>query len=492
MPRDSDVIIIGGGPTGLMLAGDLAAAGVSCTVVERRDNESNLTRAFAVHARTLELLDARGIAEELIRAGRQVSRMGPLGVDFSRLPTRFPYVLVVPQYETERVLADRARALGAEIRTGCSATGLRQDSEGVSVTIRSTGDRTETLRASYAVGADGARSAVRRALGLPFPGRAAVRSVMMCDVRLTSPPADALALGAVGDAFALVIPFGDGWYRVIAWNRRNQLPDTAPVDFEELQQVTRRALGTDLGMHDPRWLSRFHSEERQVPRYRVGRVFLAGDAAHVHSPAGGMGMNTGLQDAANLAWKLAATVDGWAREDLLDTYQTERHPVGRRVLRLSGTILRGALTAPNGLRTVRDLALRLASHFRPIGRRAAAAIAGIDVSYPAPRGAHPLTGRRARDVPLAGRGPRTLNQALRRGRFVLVLPPHVAPPADLSGWTDRVDVVTAGGPTRTIVLVRPDGYVAWAARDSEPAHTTAIRTALTEWCGPATGRVPLG
>jgi 2-polyprenyl-6-methoxyphenol hydroxylase-like FAD-dependent oxidoreductase len=493
MLRDKDVIIVGGGPTGLLLAGDLAAAGVSCTVLERRDNESNLTRAFGVHARTLELLDARGVADELVRAGRQVSRLGPFGLDFSRLPTRFPYMLVVPQYETERVLGDRARALGAEIRTGSEVTGLRQNSDGVSVTIRSAGDVTETLRARYAVGADGVRSVVRRALGLPFPGHAVVRSVMMCDVRLTEPPDDTLTVSAVGDAFAFVMPFGDGWYRVIAWNRRNQLPDTAPVDFEEIRDVTRRSLGTDLGMHDPRWISRFHSDERQVPRYRVGRVFLAGDAAHVHSPAGGMGMNTGLQDAANLAWKLAADLGGWAPAGLLDTYETERHPVGRRVLRLSGAILRGALTTPRGLRVVRDLTMRLAGHIRPIGRRAAGMISGIDLAYPAPRGAHPLTGRRARDVPLAGRGPRRLGQALRRGRFLLVLPPHVAPPAGLNaGWADRVDVLTAGGPTRTIVLVRPDGYVAWAAHDSDPAYAAATRTALAEWCGPATGRVPSG
>jgi 2-polyprenyl-6-methoxyphenol hydroxylase-like FAD-dependent oxidoreductase len=486
-----DVLIVGAGPTGLMLAGDLAAAGVSCTVLERRDGESNLTRAFALHARTLELLDARGVADDLVRSGRPVPRLTPFRVDFSRLPTRFPYLLVVPQYETERVLAERARALGAEIVPGAEVTGLRQDAEGVDVIARTPGGGTETWRARYVVGADGVHSTVRRALGLPFSGRAAVRSVMMCDVRLADPPRSAMTANAVGDAFAFVVPFGDGWYRIIAWNRRHQVPDTAPVDFEEIRAVMRRALGTDHGMHDPRWITRFHSDERQVPRYRDRRVFLAGDAAHVHSPAGGMGMNTGLQDAANLGWKLAAAVRGWAPEGLLDTYHTERHPIGRRVLRLSGMLLRGALTRSRGMRGVRRAALRVGGLLPPIARRMAGAISGIDLAYPAPRGAHPLTGRRAPDIPLAGRGPGGLYRALRRGRFLLVLPPQVPPPAALiAGWADRVDIVTAGGPTRNIVLVRPDGYIAWAATDADPsAHAAEIRRALGEWCGPSLGRV---
>src|SRR5437764_7161611 len=178
-----------------------------------------------------------------------------------------------------------------------------------------------------------------RALLLRFPGRSAVQSVMLADVRLTDAPADVLTVNAVGDAFGFMAPFGDGWYRVIAWDKRRQRPDDAPVDLEEIRAVIRRALGTDYGMHDARWMSRFHSDERQAPRYRVGRVFLAGDAAHVHSPAGGQGMNTGLQDAANLSWKLAAAVHGWGGERLLDSYHEERYSVGRQVLRSSGAIL---------------------------------------------------------------------------------------------------------------------------------------------------------
>jgi 2-polyprenyl-6-methoxyphenol hydroxylase-like FAD-dependent oxidoreductase len=487
----SDVLIVGGGPTGLILAGDLAATGVSCAVLERRDRESNLTRAFGVHARTLELLDARGIAQDLVATGLPVSGLGGFGLDFFRLPSRFPYLLITPQYETERLLEARARALGADIVTGAEVLGLRQDDDGVDLTVRDVGGGTYTRRARYVVGADGAHSVVRRELGLPFPGRAVVRSVMICDLRLLDPPRETVTARAGGDGFVFIAPFGDGWHRVIAWNRRHQPAESAPVDFEEIRDITRRVLGTDLGMHDPRWISRFHSDERQVPRYRDRRVFLAGDAAHVHSPAGGMGMNTGLQDAVNLGWKLSAEINGWAPDGLLDSYHDERHPVGRRVLRTSGIILRGALTRPRVLRAARDAALRFATRIGPVARRMAGAVSGIDLAYPAPPGAHPLAGRRAPDIPLAGGSPRTLYRALRPGRFLLVMPPGAdVDTARPGGWADRVDLVTAGGPTRNVVLVRPDGYIAWATADSDPAgRAKAIRVALSAWCGPSADRV---
>lgn len=482
----TDVLIVGGGPTGLMLAGDLAAAGVSCTVIERRTEESGLTRAFGVHARTLELLAARGVAEDLVATGVTVSA-GPFGLDFACLPSRFPYLLITPQYETERVLLDRARVLGAKIIFGAEALSLRQDLEGVDLRIRDAEGEEWTLRGRYAVGADGVHSMVRRELGLPFPGQAVVESVMIGDLRLLRPPPDTVTAKAAADGFVFVVPFGDGWHRVIAWKRGDPQPDTAPVDFEELRELTRRVLGSDLGMHDPRWISRFHSDERQVPRYRDRRVFLAGDAAHVHSPAGGMGMNTGLQDAANLSWKLTAAVHGWAPNGLLDTYHDERYPVGRRVLRTSGMIVRGALIRPRVLRALRDTALRVAPRLRPVARRMSGAVSGIDLAYPAPPDAHRLTGRRAPDIPLAGGTPSTLYRALRPGRFLLVVPP--GPGGDgvrSDGWADRVDTAVAGGPTRTAVLVRPDGYIAWACDDADrDVRAAAVRAALGTWCGPA-------
>lgn len=213
----------------------------------------------------------------------------------------------------------------------------------MTVEVRGPDGSTESLRAEYLVGADGMRSTVRDAIGLPFPGHSVIRSVVLADVRLAEQPETLLTVNAVGDAFAFIAPFGDGYHRVIAWNRARDVPDSEPLDLDEIKEVTRLALGRDFGMHDARWMSRFHSDERQAPAYRVGRVFLAGDAAHVHTPAGGQGMNTGLQDAANLSWKLAQATGGHAGPELLDTYQSERHPVGRAVLRSSG-IQRSRLT----------------------------------------------------------------------------------------------------------------------------------------------------
>jgi 2-polyprenyl-6-methoxyphenol hydroxylase-like FAD-dependent oxidoreductase len=315
-----------------------------------------------------------------------------------------------------------------------------------------------TWSARYLVGTDGAHSRVRAAIGQPFPGRSAIRSVMLADVRLAQVPPEVLSIDAVGDAFALVAPFGDGWYRVVAWDRHNQQSDTAPITLPEVRTAVQRALGTDYGMHDARWLSRFHSDERQVPAYRVGRVLLAGDAAHVHSPAGGQGMNTGLQDAANLSWKLAAVCRGQARAELLDTYHSERHPVGATVLRFSGGLLRFGLLRPWQLPVVRAV-VRVATRRRSVNRRFAGLVSGIDLAYARPAGAHPLTGRRAPDV--NGVNGERLYEALRSGSFVLVGPGPAV---------DGIRTLTAPGPT---YLVRPDGYISWAADRPGTAEVTA-------------------
>ncbi len=477
---ETDVVVVGAGPVGLTLAGDLAGAGVRTALLDRRTDESNLTRAFAVHARTLEQLDARDLADALITTGtpvRHLALFGAAQVDLGELESRFPYVLITPQYNVERLLRRRAEDAGAELVAGAEVTGLRQDADGVDVTTADGGK----VRASYVVGTDGARSGIREALGLPFPGVPIIRSLMLADVRLDRAPDDLLQVNANGDCFAFVAPFGDGWYRVYCWDRRNPQPDDAPLDFAEVRDVTRRALGVDLGMHDPRWLSRFHSDERQVPAYRVGRAFLAGDAAHVHSPAGGQGMNTGIQDATNLGWKLAAAIQGWAPPGLLDTYHAERHPVGKAVLRSSGALVRAALLQSRFERAARDTLAGTALRIGPVARRAAGILSGIGIAYPAPRGAHPLVGRRAADALLAGTGQPEdrLYEALRGGRFVLLARPEAGPVAQ--PWTARVRVVTPADPGAPTTLVRPDGYVAWAAdRDASDA---AITEALTVHCG---------
>ena len=494
MINDVAVAIAGAGPTSLLLAGDLARAGVSCTVFERRAERSGLSRAFAVHSRTLEQLDARGVAEELIGTGTTVSELrlsGGAAFDLSRLPSRFPFALVTPQYETERVLEERALRLGADIRYGSEVTGLASREDAVEVQVREPDGAARAVRASWLVGADGMHSTVREALGMPFPGQSVLRSVMLADVRFAEPPPDVVTVGTAGDFFCFIAPFGDGWYRVIAWDRSNQPPESTPVSLEEIREVTRQVLGTDFGLRDPRWMSRFHSEERQVPTYRAGRVLLAGDAAHVHSPAGGQGMNTSIQDAANLGWKLAATVQGWAPDGLLDTYNAERHPVGRQVVRDSGALLRIGLTGPPPLVGARNLLAAAASRIPFAARTLARGISGIGVAYPAPRDAHPLTGKRAADLELADS--RRLYEVLRDGRFVLAADAPL-PPEALDGYGDRVTPVITAAASGTLTLVRPDAYVAWAAdagagqggdpwRDATDEDATEIRAALARWCG---------
>ncbi|MFE0421611.1 FAD-dependent monooxygenase [Streptomyces sp. NPDC058953] len=479
--KDTDVVVVGAGPTGLLLAGDLAAAGVRAVLVERRPaGLSNLTRAFGVHARTLELLDARDLADELVATGHTLSGLRPfprLGIDFGRLRTRFPFVLITPQYEVERLLERRARDAGAEIRYGTELTGLRQNAAGVVAETSAVGTAAPgELTARYLVGADGARSTVRHRLGLPFPGGSAIRSMVLADVRLADPPAELPAVSVTGDAIALLFPFGDGWYRMMGWDRSRQPPDTEPLAADEIRELTRRTLGSDFGMGEPRWMSRFHCDERQVPAYRDRRVFLAGDAAHIHTPAGGQGLNTGLQDAANLSWKLAAALRGASGdpEALLDSYDTERYPVGRAVIRSSGAIMRLAMAGTPLKRAARTVLAGGLAVLPPVTRRAIGQVTGLGIAYRAPRGAHPLTGRRAPDLTLAeGR----LYALLRTGGFVLITPPHAIP-------------VTHPGvrhthwrtPDRdTELLVRPDGYIAWAS--SHPASTSSLRAALGWWAG---------
>ncbi|MDI9893256.1 FAD-dependent oxidoreductase [Rhodococcus sp. IEGM 1381] len=463
----SDVIVVGAGPAGCMLAGELARAGRTVTVLEKHDAPSPLSRAFGVHARTLEVLDSRGLAEDLLTTGVHASGLklwNGLSLDLGVLPSQFPYLLITPQCNVDRRLEEYARASGARILRGVTVTGVEQDADGVVVSGSAADGSAQEWTASYVAGTDGVHSVVRASMGLDFPGKELLRSIMLADVRLTDPPNGLINVDAGKDCFAFVAPFGDGWFRVIAWDGTDDADENAPLDVSRLREVLRRAVGTDYGWTDVRWSSRFSCDERQVRRYRVGRVLLAGDAAHVHSPAGGQGMNTGIQDAMNLGWKLAAVLGG-ADEKILDTYHDERHPVGKLVLRSSGVTIRMLLLRSMIAQALRNVvSARMLRNKRAVGK-IAGMFSGVGISYVHKRGEHALVGTRAVRIPLA-QG--TVTDELRAHDFLLIGEKD-CPRTDIAHRSDD-------GPA---ILVRPDGYIAWAGR----SESEEWQKVLDRWTG---------
>ncbi|GIJ43862.1 FAD-dependent oxidoreductase [Virgisporangium aliadipatigenens] len=469
---DTEVAIVGAGPTGLALAGELRLAGIECRVLERRADEPNLTRAFAVHARTLEMLDGRGLADDLIPRGLTVTSVAPTPGASVRLDTvdsRYPMALIVPQSGTEKLLTERALKLGARIDRGARVTGLTQNADGVRLTV-DTPAGPSTVDATYAVGADGAHSAVRELSGIPFVGEQYATHIILADVKLARPPVETLFARRSPDGMVLFVPFGDGWFRAIAWDRRRDtVPLDVPVTHAELLESFTRIAGDDFGMSAPRWSTRFLSELRQAARYREGRVFLAGDAAHVHSPVGGQGMNTGIQDAINLGWKLAAELRGRAFPGLLDTYQSERHPVGAGVLKLTDLLFKAVLSRSRLGVQARNLGIRTALSLGPVRRALADRITGVGIRY---AGDGQWAGRRFPDVDSGGL--HGVYEALRDGGFVVA---HRGPAPSVP--VPAVPVGSAA-PLLRYTLVRPDGYIAWAGGDE-----AGLAAAVAHWCGGA-------
>jgi 2-polyprenyl-6-methoxyphenol hydroxylase-like FAD-dependent oxidoreductase len=487
-----DVVVVGAGPTGLMLACELALNGLSCRVLERRAQQPNVTRAFAVHARTLELLDARGLADELVNRGVPVREVQPVPgatLDLRELHTRFPMILIAPQSGTEHVLEARAQRLGVEIARGVEVVGLSQDPNGVTLAVAGA----DSVTARYVVGCDGAHSTIRDLIGVDFVGKQYETHIMLADVRLGAPPDEAMFARANNEGAVIVVPFGDGWFRAIAWDRRReQTALDVPLRLEEMRDAFERIAGTDFDMTEQRWSSRFLSERRQARHYRVGRVFLAGDAAHVHSPLGGQGMNTGIQDAFNLGWKLAAAVHGQAPASLLDSYETERHRVGAQVLTLTDAFNRLVLGRSRLRRALQVAAVRMLLRLPATRGFMAGRMTGLAITYPpTARHSHPWAGRRAPDVECEGG---RLYELLRHGGFVLI-------DATASGAaTEAVEfspgIVRAvrtrkhGDPTvPAVTMVRPDGYVAWACDDTGDLMQRVER-AVQEWCGPGAEAAP--
>jgi 3-(3-hydroxy-phenyl)propionate hydroxylase len=483
------VVIAGAGPTGLMLAGELALAGLDVAVVERRASEGlDRPRAGGLHARTLEVLDQRGIAERFLSAGRTHPIVGfaQIRLDISDFPTRHNYLLALWQRDFEPILADWVAGLGVPTLRGGEVTGLAQDDTGVQVELSDE----PPLRAEYLVGCDGGRSVVRRAAGIDFPGSDPSTSWMIAEVEMDEEPEVGVRPegGGIGP---LDRERGGGPYGVVL--REEHVNDTGEPTAEELRDALLAAYGTDYGMHTPTFVSRFTDMTRQAASYREGRVLLAGDAAHVHPPQGGQGLNTGVQDAVNLGWKLAQVVKNASPDSLLDTYHAERHPVGARVLH--NTMAQVALSLPDDRHAaLRDTMTELLGMDEP-RKRIAGMVSGLDIHYDLGDG-HPLLGRRMPDLDLrTADGPTRVFTLLHAARPVVI---NFGSPgaSELAGSAQRVQFVdgTYDGVWElpvlgevappAAVLIRPDGYVAWVG----DVRDTTLPEALELWFGPATLR----
>jgi len=480
------VLIAGGGPTGLMLAGELALARVDVAIVERRASQELAgSRAGGLHARTIEVLDQRGIADRFLSRGKvaQVASFAMVPLDISDFPTRHPYGLALWQNHIERILADWIGELAVPIYRGLEVTGFAQDDTGVDVAL-SDG---QSMRARYLVGCDGGRSVVRKNAGIDFPGWEPSVSYLIAEVEMTEEPAAGIRRDRLGTYAMGKLEDGK---RVRVVLREDRIGPGDEPTLRELRDALAALYGTDFGVHDVTWLSRFSDTARQAASYRAGRVLLAGDAAHVHSPIGGQGLNIGVQDAVNLGWKLAQVVRGTSPESLLDTYQAERHPIAARVLK--NTLAATALNrGDDRMDALRETMSELLAMDEP-RKRYAAMSSGLDIRYDLGAG-HPLLGRRMPDLDLVtADAPRRAFTLLHDARPVFL---NLGEPAalDIAPWADRVkrcDARHAGAwelpvlgsvAAPAAVLIRPDGHVAWVGTGTDDG----LHDALTRWFGPA-------
>lgn len=480
------VVISGGGPTGLMLAAELALADVDVAVVERRPDQAIVeTRAGGLHARTLEILDQRGVADRFLREGQivQLAGFAWTRLDISDLPTRHAYGLALRQNHIERILADWAMELAIPFYREREVTGFVQDETGVDLSLSGG----ETLRADYLVGCDGGRSLARKTAGIDFAGFDPTLSNLMAEVEMREEPEFGLRHDALG--FHGLSKTESG--RVLVVVTEATLDRSGAPTQRDLSDALVAVYGTDFGLHNPAWISRFTDAARQAVSYRSGRVLLAGDAAHIHHSVGGQGLNLGVQDAVNLGWKLAQVVKGISPDSLLDTYHAERHPVAARVLKNTMAQIALLRRGDEGRKAARDTIAELLGMDEP-RKRYGAMMSGLDIAYDLGEG-HALLGRRMPDLDLTVEGQKQNLFSLLHGARGVLLDFGKRGGIDLTPWADRIGVVDAAydgpwelpaiGPVTApgAVLVRPDGHVAWVGDGSHDG----LKDALTRWFGPA-------
>jgi 2-polyprenyl-6-methoxyphenol hydroxylase-like FAD-dependent oxidoreductase len=490
------VVIAGGGPAGMMLAAELALAKVDVAVIERRPDHVLVgSRAGGFHSRTIELLDQRGVADRFLAEGQvaQAAMLATTVLDMSDFPTRHPYSLGIWQNQIERIMAAWIAELPVRIYYGCEVTGFAQDNAGVDVEL--SGD--QSLRARYLVGCDGGRSVIRKAAGIEFPGLDPTRSNLIAEVEVTEEPDFGIrhddrgvhSLGRVEYEIrdGEIVYADEGPVRVLV--TEEHVGAAGEPTLGDLSEALIKVYGTDFGIHNPTWISRFTDMTRQAAAYRAGRVLLAGDSAHVHYPAGGQGLSLGVGDAVNLGWKLAQVVNGTSPEGFLDTYQDERHPVAARAIQ--HTMAQAALQRRDErMQALIDVVSELASMDQP-RKRLAGIISGLDIHYDLGEG-HPLLGRRMPDLDLVTTdGPLSVFELLHDAKPVLL---NLGEPGgfDIAPWADRVHLIDASYKgewelpvlgavtTPTALLIRPDGYVAWVGDGTN----AGLPEALATWFGP--------